>query len=61
MLACRNGSSDAVDSLLAAGASVHAVTPQGTTVLMQAVANGTIPVLQKAREHAISTHAPATA
>lgn len=45
MLAARNGSLAAVEVLSEAGASVEASTPQGTTVLMQAVANGSLPLI----------------
>ena len=40
MLAARNGSVAAAEALVAGGASVHATTPAGTSVLMHAVANG---------------------
>ena len=46
MLAARNGSLEAMETLTAAGADVNEATPQGTTVLMQAVANAsTSPVI----------------
>ena len=45
MLAARNGSISAVETLVEAGAKVSATTPQGTTVLMQAVANGSAPIV----------------
>ena len=45
MLAARNGSLEAVEVLIAAGASMGVATPTGTTTLMQAVANGSLPVV----------------
>ena len=45
MLAARNSSLATVEALIGAGAKVGAVTPQGTTVLMQAVASGSIPIV----------------
>ena len=44
MLAARNGSALAVEALIEVGAKVGATTPQGTTVLMQAVANNSLPI-----------------
>jgi ankyrin repeat protein len=46
MLAARNGSAAAAEALLAGGASVNVVTPAGTTVLMHAVANGSVPLVR---------------
>ena len=45
MLAARNGSLAAVETLVTAGANVNAATPHGTTTLMNAVANGSLPVI----------------
>ena len=45
MLAARNGSLAAAEALVTAGANVNAATQSGTSVLMHAVANGSVPLV----------------